>query len=78
MHRTDQGTAMQKIRILIYSNDPRDAAQPSAAYEVIAVSSGHATKLVIDDLGQHLWKQIDAMDNGSTEDQAGPRLPQVA
>lgn len=69
---------MQSFKVVVFTADPRDGAQPRAEYAAVAEFQGHATKLVIDHLAGRLsWRQIDVMDSGDALDHATPCLRQV-
>jgi hypothetical protein len=69
---------MNKFRLLLYANDPRDGAQPNAAYEAVAESGGYATRMLIDSLERFPWCQIDAIDSGNADSQTDTWLIKVA
>jgi hypothetical protein len=69
---------MKRVKVVVYSNDPRDGARPSAEYDVIAESREHATKLVYDQLrGRFPLTQLDATDNGDAPEQTTPSVTKV-
>jgi hypothetical protein len=70
--------AVQRFKVVVFTADPRDGAQPRAEFAAIAESQGHATKLVIDHLlGKLPWRQIDVMDSYDALDHASPCLAMV-
>jgi hypothetical protein len=55
---------MKRFKFLVYTSDPATGARPSLEYEAIAESQSHATKLLMDQLGNLNWCVLHAADKG--------------
>lgn len=68
---------MRRFKLLVYTSDPAAGARPSREYEVIAESRSHATKLLMDQLGELGWRVLQAADLGDASDVETPQVDRI-
>ena len=69
---------MKRFKLLVYTSDPAISDGPPLEYEAIAESQFHATKLLMDELGNLAWRTIQANDAGDAPDERTPRISKTA